>query len=156
MTLHFTPLDPNFVAQIRAGGPDAYGLPAERKISDGVGTPCRSCLHDVPKGQDMLVLAARPFATLQPYAETGPIFLCADPCTPWEGDGVPPILATSPDYLLKAYGADDRIIYGTGRVVAQKDVTEYAETLFADGRVVYIDVRSARNNCFQTRMRRTP
>jgi hypothetical protein len=156
MTLRFTPLDADFVADIRAGGPDAYGLPAERVVSGGTGTPCRSCLHDVPKGRDMLILAARPFAQLQPYAETGPIFLCADNCTPWDGNGVPPILMTSPDYLLKAYGADDRIIYGTGRVVEQNDLTAYAETLFADGRVVYADVRSARNNCFQTRIIRTP
>jgi hypothetical protein len=156
MTLHFTPLDPDFVTRIRAGGPDAYGLPAERKLSTGIGTPCRSCLHNVPEGRDMLVLAARPFPALQPYAETGPIFLCAEDCTPWDGAGVPPILTTSPDYLLKAYGEDDRIIYGTGRIAVQADVTAHAETLFADGRVAYIDVRSARNNCFLTRMRRNP
>ena len=55
-----------------------------------------------------------------PYAETGPVFLCADLCTVWS-DGVPPILTTSPDYLVKGYTADDRILYGTGAIVPAAD-----------------------------------
>ncbi len=65
---------------------------------------------------------------------------------------MPPILTTSPDYLVKGYGADDRIVYGTGRVVPAEEIVARAETLFADRRVAYADVRSARNNCFQTRI----
>ncbi len=152
MSLHFHPYDPAFVASVRAGGPDANGQPAERAISDGHGTPCRSCLHDVPAGQEMLILAARPFPSLQPYAETGPVFLCASDCTPWPGDELPPILTTSPDYLLKGYSAQDRIVYGTGRIVPKDEIGSYAEQVFAAGNVAYIDVRSARNNCFQTRI----
>jgi hypothetical protein len=60
-------------------------LPAERAVSDGQGNPCRSCLHEVPAGAGMLILAARPFPAAQPYAETGPIFFCADACKAWSG-----------------------------------------------------------------------
>ena len=60
---------------LRAGGGDAYGNPAERTISDGEGNPCRHCLGFVPKGEEMLILAHRPFGAVQPYAETGPIFV---------------------------------------------------------------------------------
>ncbi len=155
MTIRVTPYDPTFVARVRNGGPDAYGQIAERSVSDGQGTPCRSCLNDVPKDAGMLVLAARPFPAAQPYAETGPIFLCADTCTPWQGDGAPPILKTSSDYLLKGYSADHRIIYGTGRITPRDQIESYAETLLADPKVAYVDVRSARNNCFQTRIVRT-
>ncbi|MEO8531078.1 MAG: DUF1203 domain-containing protein, partial [Deltaproteobacteria bacterium] len=109
MAHQFRPYDQRFVDQIRAGGPDANGQPAEHAISDGVRTPCRSCLNDVPNGKGMLILAARPFPDLQPYAELGPIFLCEDHCTPWSGDGLPLILQTSPDYLMKGYRADNRI-----------------------------------------------
>src|SRR5690606_28755477 len=59
------------------GAPDAYGNPPERRISDGSGIPCRHCLQHVAAGQDYLTLAYRPFPALQPYAETGPIFLHA-------------------------------------------------------------------------------
>ena len=146
------PYDPAFVEAVRAGGPDAYGRPAERAVSDGEGNPCRSCLRDVPEGAGMLILAARPFPEPQLYAETGPIFLCADPCEPWAGEGLPPILRTSPDYLVKGYSEDHRIVYGTGRIVASDGVAAHSEEVFGRASVAYIDVRSARNNCFQTRI----
>lgn len=152
--MRFTPYAQEFVDAIRAGGPDAYGTPAEHAISDGVGTPCRSCLRDVPKGADMLVLAARPFPDAQPYAETGPIFFCAAPCTPYAGDGVPPILKTSPDYLMKGYTADNRTRYGTGQITPADEIASYAQALFEREEVAYIDVRSARNNCFLARIPR--
>jgi hypothetical protein len=63
----------------QAGGLDAYGLKPERHRSDGNGIPCRHCLRNVEAGEDYLVLAYRPFPSLQPYAETGPIFLHSDP-----------------------------------------------------------------------------
>ena len=76
MPVTFLPYDQTFVDVLRAGGPDSYGLPAERDISNGEGSPCRSCLCDIARGATMLICAGRPFVALQPYAETGPIF-CA-------------------------------------------------------------------------------
>ena len=70
--------------------------------------------------------------------------------------GLPPILTTSPDYLLKAYGPNHRIIYGTGRITAFDDVQGYAAQLLSRGDVAYVDVRSARNNCFLTRITAAP
>ncbi len=147
----FQPYDQATVDSLRQGGPDANGQPAERAISDGDGKPCRSCLRNVPAGQEMLICAARPFPAPQPYAETGPIFLCADDCTPFDAPGLPPILTTSPDYLVKAYSADDRIIYGTGQITPVDQIAGYAQTLLSRADVAYVDVRSARNNCFLTR-----
>lgn len=147
-------LDSGVVAALRAGGLDANGQPAERgAISDGTGAPCRHCLRHVPAGQEYLILAHRPFPAPQPYAETGPIFLCARECARWQGPGLPPILTTSPDYLMKGYSADHRIVYGTGRVVPKGELAAYAADLLADPRVVFVDLRSARNNCFQCRIR---
>jgi hypothetical protein len=150
--MHCIPLDPAFVSSVRAGGPDANGQPAERHKSDSAGNPCRHCLDHVPDGAGLLILAARPFPAPQPFAETGPIFLCADACAPWAGDGVPPVLRSSPDYLVKAYSADHRIRYGTGRITPAAELWSYAETLLSDPATAYVDVRSARNNCFLTRM----
>ena len=154
MMLRYEALDSEWVQSIRAGGPDAFGLPAERVRAHGLGNPCRHCLDFVPDGAEMLILAHRPFATLQPYAETGPIFLCGAACKAHDGVHVPAVLQSSPDYLLKGYRADERIYYGTGRVVAQQDVEAYAGQLLADPEVAFVDVRSARNNCFQLRIRR--
>ena len=153
-TIRFLPLPSDLVRAWRAGGADAYGCPPERVRSDGAGNPCRHCLDFVPEGSGMLILAHRPFDALQPYAETGPIFLCAEDCAAWSGDGVPPILTASPHYLLKGYTRDQRIRYGTGKIVARADISAYATELLAREEIGFVDVRSARNNCFQLRLTR--
>ncbi|MFT4151419.1 MAG: DUF1203 domain-containing protein [Paracoccaceae bacterium] len=152
--LIYQPMPTEAARALRAGAADAYGLPAERVIATSTGNPCRHCLDFVPEGAGMLILAHRPFPELQPYAETGPIFLCAADCAAWSGQGVPPILRASPDYLLKGYTADHRICYGTGRVVMRDEVPTYAAALLARAEIAFVDVRSARNNCFQLRIRR--
>lgn len=134
----------------RAGAQDAYGQVAEQGISDGL-APCRCCLRFVPEGKDMLVLAYRPFTQLQPYAETGPVFLCANACRPAEALDIPGIL-TSPHYLLKGYSADERIIYGTGQITAVAKISAYADQLLLRPEVAFVDLRSARNNCWQARL----
>ena len=137
----------------QSGGADANGQLPERAVSDGGGNPCRHCLGMIPEGAGMLILAHRPFPAPQPYAELGPIFLCADPCARGGGVERPEMLA-SPDYIVRGYGKDDRIVYGTGRVVASEAIPARATELFADPRVAYLHVRSARNNCYQCRIDR--
>jgi hypothetical protein len=137
----------------QAGGADANGQLPERVVSEGAGNPCRHCLRMVPPGAGMLILAHRPFPAPQPYAELGPIFLCAEPCPQGGGEALPGMLA-SPDYIVRGYDADDRIVYGTGGVVATGAILARADTLFADPRVAYLHVRSARNNCYQLRIDR--
>jgi hypothetical protein len=149
--IRFTPMPTDIARAYQAGGLDAYGLAPERKTSDGGGNPCRHCLGMIPQGKGMLVLAHRPFPSLQPYAETGPIFLCADACDAGGGSALPAMLA-SPDYILRGYGADDRIVYGTGAVTPTDRIASRAADLFTDARVAYVHVRSARNNCYQCRI----
>lgn len=150
----FTALPTDIVRSYRAGAPDANGQPAERAICPGDRyAPCRHCLTYIPAGKEMLVLAHRPFDEPQPYAESGPIFLCADECGRWAGPGTPPVVGESDeDRLVKAYSADDKIVYGLGRIVAPADVTERARTVLADPRVSYVHVRSSSNNCFTCRV----
>ncbi len=137
----------------RAGSPDAYGLAPERRVSPG-GYPCRHCLSDIAEGEDYLTLAYRPFPTLQPYAETGPIFLHAEPCPRYAAsDMLPPMLA-SPDYIVRGYDTDDRIVYGTGAVTPTAEIADRAARLLADPAIAYVHVRSARNNCYQCRIER--
>ncbi|OUS38623.1 hypothetical protein A9Q94_01875 [Rhodobacterales bacterium 56_14_T64] len=147
-------LPTKIVRALQNGGPDAHGQTAERVTSDGGGNPCRHCLRYIPSGSKMLILAHRPFPAAQPYAETGPIFLCANHCTAHQEDHTPEIFAHSPDYLIKGYGRDDRIVYGTGIVIARDEMMQQAEDIFLDQRVNYIHIRSARNNCYQARIDR--
>ncbi|MEH7828304.1 DUF1203 domain-containing protein [Gemmobacter denitrificans] len=153
MTIRFTPIPTDLARALRAGGPDAYGLPPERVHAEGAGNPCRHCLAHVPEGAGMLILAHRPFPMPQPYAETGPIFLCADEC-PAGGGATLPAMLTSPDYMIRGYGADDRIVYGSGAVVPTGQIMDAATALLGNPAIAYVHVRSARNGCFQCRIDR--
>lgn len=153
MTLHFTPIPTPIVRAYQAGGPDANGQVPERCIASGTGNPCRHCLKMIPDGAAMLVLAHRPFPAPQPYAELGPIFLCADACLAG-GDAAMPAILGSPDYILRGYSAADRIIYGTGGVIETDKILSRATELLANAEVAYVHVRSSRNNCFQVRIDR--
>ena len=151
--MRFSPISTPIARAYQSGGLDANGQVPERQISDGDGNPCRHCLNLIPKGAGMLVLAHRPFPAPQPYAEVGPIFLCADACEAGGGAAMPQILE-SPAYIVRGYGPDDRIVYGTGAVVATETLPEEAARRLADPRIAYVHVRSARNNCFQVRIDR--
>lgn len=138
---------------LQAGGPDANGMPPERAISDGTGQPCRHCLRQVPAGAPYLILSYRPFPTLQPYAEQGPIFLCAEACERYaDEDRVPPMFLEWPRLLIRGYGTDDRIVYGTGTITGTAALDETAGRLLADPQVAYVHARSASNTCFQCRI----
>lgn len=150
--MKYVALDTNIVRNWQRGGADANGMTPELALSDGDGVPCRHCLRDIPAGAGMLILAHRPFDRLHPYAETGPIFVCADPCTRGGGHDLPHILTTSPDYLVKGYTTDERIVYGTGAVVPKDVLHLHCESLLRRQDIAYLHVRSARNNCYQLRI----
>lgn len=151
----FKALPTEAVRALQAGAPDAYGMAPERKISDGDGVPCRHCLENVDAGEAYLVLAYRPFPQLQPYAETGPIFLHARGCErAAETDMLPELFGRTAAYIVRGYDAGDRIIYGTGAVVPTADIPGRAAELLARGDVAYLHMRSAKNNCYQCRIER--
>ena len=76
-----------------------------------------------------------------------------DPCEAGGGVGLPQIV-DSDSYIVRGYGADDRIVCGTGGVVATEDLLAEAGMRLGELRVADVHVRSARNNCFQVRMER--
>ena len=152
--MHYSGLTPQISTDMRAGGVDAFGNAAEHATSSGTGTPCRHCLRTIPKGDAFLIFAHKPFTTTQPYSEIGPIFLCSADC-PAPSGALPEVLTASPDYLLKAYSADERIIYGTGAITPAAEVEPYAASLLERRDVAFVDVRSAKNNCWLTRVTRS-
>jgi hypothetical protein len=151
----FKALPTEAVRALQDGAPDAYGMTPEKKISDGDGVPCRHCLKNVAAGEPYLVLAYRPFPALQPYAETGPIFLHAEACerAP-ESDVLPGLFGRTTAYIVRGYSADDRIVYGTGAVVPTAEIPARAEELLACEEIAYLHMRSAKNNCYQCRIER--
>ena len=150
----FTPIPTTHAQDFWSGAPDAHDMTPERHVSDGLSVPCRHCLKTVAAGEEYLVLAYRPFDTAQPYAEIGPIFLHAEPCEAYNQDILPALFLGGEPRLLKGYGYDNRIIYGTGRIVEPDDITDYAGNLLDDPSVAYIHMRSSLNNCYSCRIDR--
>ncbi len=63
-----------------------------------------------------------------------------------------PLFLDSPAYIVRGYGDDDRISYGTGRVTPTEAIPAVAAQLLADPAVAYVHVRSASNNCYHCRI----
>ncbi len=150
--IHFIALSTDVAATYRAGGLDANGQVPERQIASGGGNPCRHCLDMIADGDEMLVLAHRPFPDRQPYAEVGPIFLHAEACER-RGDSaeIPPSLH-GPNYIIRGYSADNRIVYGTGQSVETPSIPVQASALLARDAVAYVHVRAAASTCFHCRI----
>ncbi|GLS28543.1 Protein of unknown function [Mesorhizobium albiziae] len=155
MLIRYVALPTDRVRALQAGGPDAYGMTPERRVSDGDGVPCRHCLNNVRAGEEYLILAYRPFPQLQPYAETGPIFLHARECerAP-ETDVMPDMYRPTAEHIVRGYSHDDRIVYGTGAVVPTHKICERAHELLEREDIAYLHMRSARNNCYACRIER--
>lgn len=153
MTFSILPLATDLVRSLRQGAPDANGQPAEPAVAQGGGNPCRHCLCDIPEGSGMLILAHRPFATLHPSAECGPIFLCGDDCAAWQAgpDSLPPVLKGRDSFLVKGYHPTERIAYGTGATVPADQLSATITAILARADVAFADIRSSRNNCYQAR-----
>lgn len=153
--LRFFPMPTDQAERYRRGAPDAHGMAPERHISSGSGVPCRHCLEEVAAGAPYLVLAYCPFEAPQPYAEVGPIFLHAEPCPAYDGNGETPALYLNGEpRILRGYGHDDRILYGSGRVVLPQEIGDYAAELLEDPAVKFLHLRSSTNNCYACRIER--
>jgi hypothetical protein len=155
MAIRFVALPTEEVAVLQRGGSDAHGQAPERQISDGGGVPCRHCLTRVAKGEPYLVLAYRPFPEDQPYAETGPIFLHAEPCPRFaETSAIPEILTQRPEFVMRGYDEHDRIVYESCTIVAEGRIVEEAERLLEIPQVEYLHVRARTSTCYQCRIER--
>lgn len=57
-------------------------------------------------------------------------------------------------HLIKGYGANDRIVYGTGKIVPSNDLDAEAAAILNRDDVAYVHVRSSVNNCYTCRIDR--
>lgn len=150
----FQPLTDAEAAHYRAGGRDAYGLLPERRVVQGGGVPCRHSLRRLPEGTPYLIVAHRPFAGLNPYTETGPIFLAADPLPGAVPSAQLPEFLTAPTHIVRGYSADERIVSGTGAVTPTAEIPAACARLLGRDDVAFVHIRSASNNCFLVRVER--
>ncbi|MGQ0710533.1 MAG: DUF1203 domain-containing protein [Rhodoferax sp.] len=153
MTLTVRGIPTDTAHALRHGGLDAHGQAPLRRRAQGLANPCRHCLQLIEEGEEKLVLAYRPFAQAQPYAEVGPIFLHAQECPRYEAAELPAWFAYLSPAVVRGYNTQDWIVYETGTVVDGPALTAACERIFAHPEVAYIHIRS-KFNCFQCRVER--
>ena len=158
IALRFVSMPTAEALAFQAGAPDANGQAPERHVAEDEGRlPCRHCQRPISAGEAYLILAYRPFPAAQPYAELGPIFLHAEPCERHPDSAeLPEMFRDWKNVLIRGYGPDDRIVYGTGEVVPPPGVTAAADRMLARADVGYVHLRSSTNNCYQLRIERAP
>lgn len=153
MSFYVSGISSELAHYYRHGGVDANGQAPLRSISKGKSNPCRHCLSLIDEGDEKLVLSHRPFASLQPYSEIGPIFLHANACTRYQAPQLPAWFSYLTPALIRGYNSEDWIVYETGQIVEGQALAQTCEAILSRADVSYVHIRS-RFNCFQCRVDR--
>ena len=127
--------------------PDSIPTTAvEVSIDREGGAPLRCCLRDSRPGERIVLASVTPPGPEGAYAESGPVFLHADPCAGPDRPGYPDEFRRRTQ-VFRAYSADGRIV--GGRVVRPEDDQEaVAEELLAEANVAYLHSRNVVHGCY--------
>jgi hypothetical protein len=118
----------------------------EVSIDPEGGAPLRCCLRDSRPGERIVLASVTPPGPQGAYAESGPVFLHADPCHGPDHPGYPDEFRRRLQ-VFRAYSAEGRIV--GGRVVRPEDHQEaVAEELLAEADVAYLHSRNVIHGCY--------
>jgi Protein of unknown function (DUF1203) len=139
-------------AHVREKGRDPkWGHPVLTQPATGFG-PCRLCLRTFREGEEMRMLFTHDsYAGVAEFPQPGPVYIHADDCDRFEGDGFPP--------ELRALRLTFEGVATGPRVVALErtdgdDVENVIERLLALPGVDYVNVRNTDAGCFVARIDR--
>ena len=151
--LIFEPIPPATLQEIRAAGADEAGNRLAVQADTAGGSPLRCCLRESAPGERVLLIAYTPPGTRGAYAERGPVFIHAEPCSGYLApDRYPPALSHR-QQVVRAYDQDGRI---AGGVLANDG--EHAMTvirgLLARPDVPLVHLRNVGYGCYNFAVRR--
>lgn len=145
-TFQIHALPAEVLANVRASGVGAAGIPAERVVATG-GEPVRCCLRDATPGEELLLFGYEPALPTSPYREVGPVFVHASACpAPAAADGYPPDWYGRPQ-VLRAYDKHGWI-HPVTRVHDGSQPEAVIAEMLADPDVVLIHSRNVAYGCY--------
>ncbi len=147
-------IDPTIAERFRATGIDDRGNPVKRMTAtaDG-GFPCRVCLTYARPGEEMLLGSYNLPKPLGLYWTPSPIFVHAEPCTPYDGaDEVVDIVRNNALVSVRAYDAEGMVLYDLGQVSDGIAVDAPLARAMADTRTSYVNIHTARPGCLLCRV----
>ena len=129
-----------------------YGFPAHREVAAGR-APCRHCLEVIKlHEEELLLFTMDAFHGLAVPPSPGPVYIHAQACARFSGNGGIPEPFRGRLLTLEAFGADRKLIAEIRATDSQEGTI--AEELFANLNVKYIQVRSTEAGCFLFRLKR--
>jgi hypothetical protein len=131
----------------RAGAPDHAFITADSPTA----YPCRHCLHWAQPGERLVLF---PYASIppgRPYSESGPIFVHAEDCPPYEStDRYPEDFRSH--RVLRAYNSKNDMIDAI--VVADDQPEPVIEKLMQNPATAFLQARSVTRGCYTFKIER--
>ena len=125
--------------------------PALMQPATGFG-PCRLCLRTFRGGEEMRTLFTYDsYAGVAEFPQPGPVYIHADDCDRFEGDGFPPDLRAL-ELTFEGVAAGPRVV-ALERTHGD-EVDNVIEHLLALSDVDYVNVRNTEAGCFVARIAR--
>ena len=145
MSFRITAIPADELARIRAAGQDIQGNPFTSREAGG-GEPLRCCLRPARTGERIALISYRPTGTAGAYAETGPVFVHAQPCEGYPTDGGWPPGFRDRQQVLRAYDAAGRI--ADAILVEGTEAEAGIAKLLADPEHVVVHSRNVLYGCY--------
>ena len=128
-----------------------YGHPAHLEVARGTG-PCRCCLRPfVPGREQRLLFTYRPSGDGASLMAPGPVFIHADHCDAYDGDGFPEELrGVALAFEARSSGSRVPELSARDDAPAEAQIKVLFEELFAQ----WLHVRHAQAGCYIARVDR--
>src|SRR5262249_7261489 len=154
MSYRCIPIDTAVAERFRASGRDDADAVLRRmtvRRVPGSGTyPCRHCLAPTEDGRDVLLGSFKLVRPQGHYWTPSPVFGHADACERFHGEGLPEFMRKIP-LSVRAYDADDQMIYELSDVTPGAEADPLIERALANPRTQYANIHTARFGCYLCR-----
>lgn len=129
-----------------------YQHPVHRELAKGTG-PCRECLSTFTVGaEDRLLFTYNAHAGADHIPRPGPVFIHAQECEPWGGDGFPPGLRGI-RVVAEPHRRDGTL--GALRALEHEQAGAALEEILRDEGVEFVHLRHGDAGCYIARAERT-
>lgn len=123
---------------------------ARRVIADmSPGLPCRVSLREADIGDEVILTNYRHLDVNSPYAATHAIYVRRDVDRAQLAPGEVPEVLSTRLLAVRGIGADGYM--QDAEIVDGTEVSAALHTMFADPRIVFIDIHNAKRGCFAAR-----
>jgi hypothetical protein len=158
MSYRCIPIETAVADRFRWTGRDDAGAELRRvtvhRVPGGATYPCRHCLSPVEDGRDALLGSFHLEKPHGAYWTPSPVFVCADGCRQFDAAGTLPPFMRNVLLAVRAYDADDQMIYPLSDVAPGREVDALIERNLDDARTRYLNLHTARYGCFLCRVER--